>query len=159
MKTAVLSVILLFAVAGCVEPSQAVIAHAFPFQKETLAVQVPVHLYPDSSSRIDSAIGSGPYSIPTGEIFSQVFNGNTDSKAELRITHTESSREMTDVGYSGVFTFHVEAELHVGNDVYTLAATGSEHGERGRSIVASAQIACERAAVDLAQQCAAVLKR
>lgn len=131
-----------------------------PLENATTLIQVPVVLRPSDRNRVDRVDESDERTFRSGEVFAAVFTGapGTD-KPTVEITSTRLDAQSGQLGLKRQYTFQITAKLRIGKQEHVLTASGSEQQRGSRNAASHAQLACERATVDLAKQVQTLLAR
>ncbi|HVU34671.1 MAG TPA: hypothetical protein VHE61_14655 [Opitutaceae bacterium] len=134
--------------------------HIAPLAYATTLVQVPVLLRPADRDRVDTIAGASPARLHSGEVFAAVFTGTAGREVPVvEITATQSHREVGAFGLRARYSYQISAVLRLHGKEHVLKATGIETQRGTRAPAIHAQLACERAAVDLAKQVQTLLVR
>lgn len=142
--------------AGCAAP----VFVPSNLQPETVAGGVAVRLVPaDTVDRMDHFGGLLGTTLKTGPILAAVFTAGAPTKGELEIVSTKGETAISDLGFTGLYTYTIAAVLRVdGGAKFPVTATGTERAHGVQPPHVYAQRACERAAVELAAQLEALLR-
>lgn len=138
-------------------PSPAPLA---PLENATTLIQVPVVLRPEDRVRVDRVGNSNDRTFRSGEVFAAVFTGTAGAdQPTVEITSTRVDAESGAFGLARLYTFEITAKLRMGRQEHVLTASGTERHPGSRNPETHAQLACERATVDLAKQIQTLLAR